>query len=128
MAEGTRLVLLMDDDEQVRTIGSLFLKNFGYAVECVSDGEGALLAYTRAMDKGTPFCLAFLDLNVPQGMGGKETMEKLLEVDPAALAVVTSGDSTDPVFVEYRVHGFSGALAKPFNLANFKQLLEQVTG
>lgn len=127
MVEEQRFVLLMDDDEQVCTIGSLFLKNFGYEVECVSDGDQALAAYSQALEKGVPFCVAFLDLNVPGGMGGKETMEKLLELDSTVRGVVTSGDSTDPVFVEYRTHGFSGALSKPFNLADFKQILESVS-
>ncbi|MBU0943865.1 MAG: response regulator [Proteobacteria bacterium] len=122
-----RFVLLMDDDEQICTIGALFLKNFGYGVECTSDGEHALVAYSRALAKGVPFCMAFLDLNIPGGMGGKETMGKLLEIDPSARGVVTSGDSTDPVFVEYRAHGFSGALSKPFNLADFQQVLESVS-
>ncbi len=122
-----RFVLLMDDDAQICTIGTLFLENFGYEVECVPDGEQALVAYSQAHTKGSPFCMAFLDLNIPGAMGGKETMEKLLEIDSSVRGVVTSGDSTDPVFVEYRAHGFSGALSKPFNLAEFKQILESVS-
>lgn len=127
MMEGRRFVLLMDDDEQICTIGSLFLKNFGYEVECASDGEQALAAYSQASAKGVPFCMAFLDLNVPGGMGGKETMQKLLEMDSSVRGVLTSGDSTDPVFVDYRAHGFRGALSKPFNLAEFKELLESLS-
>ena len=122
-----RSVLLMDDDEQICTIGALFLKNFGYAVECAADGEQALAAYSQAYAEGSPFYIAFLDLNIPGGMGGQETMEKLLEMDSSARGVVTSGDSTDPVFVEYRAHGFIGALSKPFNLADFKQVLESIS-
>lgn len=122
-----RFVLLMDDDEQICTIGALFLENFGYEVECVPDGEQAIVAYSQAYTKGKPYCMAFLDLNIPGGMGGKKTMEKLLEIDSSARGVVTSGDSTDPVFVQYRAYGFSGALSKPFNLSEFKQILESVS-
>jgi len=126
MVKEQRFVLLMDDDEQICTIGSLFLKNFGYEVECASDGKQALAAYSQAYAKGSPFCMVFLDLNIPGGMGGKETMEKLLAMNSSVRGVVTSGDSTDPVFVQYHAHGFSGALAKPFNLAEFKKVLERL--
>lgn len=124
MAEVKRFILLMDDDKQVCDIGNLFLNRFGYEVVCAPDGEQALAAYSQAMKNSTPFSVVLLDLNVPGGMGGQETMKKLLEIDPACCGVVTSGDPTDPVFVQCRDHGFSGALAKPFNLEVFTQLLE----
>ena len=70
MTGAQQLVLLMDDDEQVSSIGSLFLRRFGYEVECAPDGEQALVAYSQAMENGAPFSVVLLDLNIPEGMGG----------------------------------------------------------
>ena len=55
-----------------------------------------------------------LDLTVPGGLGGKETMEQLLEIDPGVKAIVSSGYSEDPIMAESRRYGFSGIIAKPY--------------
>ena len=55
-----------------------------------------------------------LDLTVPGGMGGKETIKKLLEIDPKVKAIVSSGYATDPIMSKYREFGFSSVVVKPY--------------
>ena len=73
-------------------------------------------ALTEARDAGRPFDLVILDLTVPGGMGGKETIKALGRIDPQVRAIVSSGYSNDPVMAEFNKHGFCGVVAKPYKL------------
>ena len=64
-----------------------------------------------------------MDLTVPGGMGGREAMARLQELDPGVRAIVSSGYANDPVMANYAEYGFKGVAAKPFNL---KQLGDSV--
>jgi len=55
-----------------------------------------------------------------------ETAKAILEVDPAARLIVASGYSNNPVMANYRQHGFSAALAKPYRLEDISIVLEKV--
>ncbi|ACM20073.1 response regulator, putative [Geotalea daltonii FRC-32] len=111
-AKPARKILVMDDDEMIRFIAEQTLSKAGYDVTCVADGAAAVKAYVAACKGDRPYIAVFLDLNIPGGMGGKETMKRLLDVDPAAKGFVMSGDPTDPVMQDFAVHGFHGAVDK----------------
>lgn len=110
-SDAPKKILVMDDDEMIRFIAEQTLSRVGYEVTCVADGAEAVKAYMTARDQA-PYVAVFLDLNIPGGMGGKETMQHLLELDPAAKGFVMSGDPTDPVMEDYAIHGFCGAVEK----------------
>lgn len=57
-----------------------------------------------------------MDLTVPGGMGGKETIKKLLEIDPEVSAIVSSGHANDPIMVNYLKYGFKGVLVTPHEI------------
>jgi CheY-like chemotaxis protein len=113
---GCERILVMDDDVLVQTSSERVLTRLGYDVEVVGDGEAALRRYVSARSDGTPFDLVMMDLVIPGGLGGKETIARLLEIDPSAKAIVCSGYSTDPVMGDHLDHGFKAAVAKPFDL------------
>ncbi len=69
-----------------------------------------------------------VDLTVPGGMGGKELTEALLEADPNARIIVTSGYSTDPVLANYSDYGFRGRIAKPFQMKELREEISRVLG
>ena len=50
------------------------------------------------------------DLTIPGGMGGKEAVKKLLEIDPGAKVIVSSGYAADPVTANYEKYGFSAVI------------------
>jgi len=110
---GTGRILLMDDDETVRKAVREVLELLGYQVACSSDGEQALAAYREAMVAGAPFDVVIMDLTVPGGMGGQRALERLIQIDPGARAIVTSGYANDPVMAGYAEYGFVGKVAKP---------------
>ena len=72
----------MDDDSAVRMVLTQLMRNSGYDVDCAASGIEAIEAYSAAMKKGNPFAVVVMDLTVPGGMGGKEAVSKLLELDP----------------------------------------------
>jgi DNA-binding NarL/FixJ family response regulator len=67
-----------------------------------------------------------MDLTVPGGMGGKEAVRRLLEIDPGAKAIVSSGYSEDPVVADYRSYGFLGTVNKPYRLHELSEAVAAV--
>jgi PAS domain S-box-containing protein len=123
---GRGRVLVMDDEEQVLGIVARFLAICGYDPEVTRNGEELLTAFRRARVEGRPFDVVILDLVVPDGMGGKEALTRLREIDPQVRAIVSSGYSEDPVMADYAKHGFRGVLTKPYDLAELNDLLRRL--
>jgi len=119
-------ILVMDDDEMMRELASEILELAGYRVTTVRDGNEALAQYSDAAGSGTPFDLVMLDLTVRGGMGGRETVRTILELDPEARIIVASGYSNDQVMAQYREYGFRAAIAKPYEVAAFTATVAKV--
>ena len=116
----------MDDEEIVRDAAGQMLIHLGYDVSFAADGEEMLQKYKEAMKEGNPFAAAILDLTIPGGTGGKESITRLLELDPGVKAIVSSGYSNDPVMSDYRTYGFSGAIGKPYMIRDLGEILHRV--
>ncbi|MGA1876186.1 MAG: PAS domain S-box protein [bacterium] len=123
---GRGRILFMDDQENLRNMAGRMLKSLGYEVECARDGAEAVDIYKRARAEEKPFEAVILDLTVPGGMGGKEAMEKIHEIDPAAQIIVMSGYTRDPIISEYKRYGFSGVVIKPYEMKELSQVLHTV--
>ncbi len=67
-----------------------------------------------------------MDLTVPYGMGGLEAVREVLDLDPEARVLVSSGYSNDPVMAHPKAHGFLGVLAKPYQLEDLDRALTEV--
>ncbi len=123
---GSGRVLVMDDNESIRVSTAAILSTLGYEAACAPDGQSAIEMYTMASDAGKPYDIVILDLTVAGGMGGKETIKKLLEIDPKVRAIVSSGYSSEPVMSDYKSFGFSGVLPKPVNMDEFSREVHRV--
>ena len=121
-------ILIMDDDSMVRNLAQSMLNHLGHEVVLTRDGKEAISVFQEALDNHSLFDLIILDLTIPGGVGGKETVQRLLNIDPQAKVVVSSGYSTDPVMAHFRDYGFCGALVKPFKLESLSTVISQVTG
>jgi CheY-like chemotaxis protein len=119
-------VLLMDDEQIILDVTREVLQFLGYEVQFARDGAEAITLYTREKAAGVPFDVVILDLSVPDGMGGREAIGKLKEVDPDVKAIVSSGYTNDPCVQEFARFGFAGILAKPYKINDMKTLLEQM--
>jgi CheY-like chemotaxis protein len=119
-------ILVMDDEAGIRSLAVRMLNRLGHDVEAVDDGMAAVERYTRALKSGNPFDAVLLDLVVPGGMGGRETMELLNEVDPSVKAIVVSGYAQDPAVTQFHEYGFKASIAKPYTLEELDSTLHSV--
>jgi len=124
--QGGRKVLVMDDEEFVRKVARKMLERLGCVVEVAHDGEEAIAKFEAAKLAGSPFDVLVMDLTVPGGMGGKEAVGRLLDIDPLARVVVSSGYSNDPVLARFREHGFRGVINKPYRMDELQDMLSRV--
>ncbi|MCI5140609.1 MAG: response regulator [Candidatus Electrothrix sp. ATG1] len=115
--------MVMDDDPMLRDLARSQLTALGHEAVLVKDGAEAVTAYKKMQESSTPIDLVILDLTIPGGMGGKETAQKLLQLDPEARLIVASGYSNDPVMAEYSKYGFQTAVAKPFTLKELRKAI-----
>jgi two-component system, cell cycle sensor histidine kinase and response regulator CckA len=119
-------VLVMDDDPVIRDIAGELIRALGHSAESVSQGKEVIEKYQDAQRSGRPFDVVLLDLTIRGGMGGAETLQKLLEFDPAVKAVVSSGYSTDALIASYQEQGFKASLRKPYNAEDLRDVLNKL--
>lgn len=119
-------ILLMDDEEMIREFVRISLEILGYTVECAENNSQAVELYLKSEQEGAPFSAVILDLTIPGGVGGQETIKKLLEIDPTVKAIVCSGFSDSPVLANYCQYGFSGMLCKPFTFEELSNSLHDL--
>jgi len=125
-SQGRGKILIMDDEEMIRTVVGELLKHLGYESDVAEDGVEACKKYLEAMTKKENFSAVIMDLTIPGGMGGKEAVQHILNIDPQAKVIVSSGFSTDPVMADYKSYGFSGVVAKPFMVQELSAVLNEV--
>jgi PAS domain S-box-containing protein len=116
-------VLLMDDEEMIRSIAKEMIKALGHEVETAEEGNAAIEMFRHAREAGSPFDVVVLDLKVKGGMDGEATIQKILEIDPDVKAVVSSGYEDSPIISNYRAYGFSAFLNKPYKIDALKDCL-----
>lgn len=118
-------ILLMDDDPLISTVAAKMIMSLGHQVVTVPGGEELLKTYTEAKEQGAAFDLLILDLTIPQGMGGAETLAKVRAFDPGVKALVSSGHTHDPVVEGFQKYGFIGVINKPYRLEELKQAIQE---
>ncbi len=123
---GKGRILVMDDEDEIQDVLGKMLENLGFEVDFAKEGEKALQKYTQAFQQGVPYVAAILDLTIPGGMGGRETLRQIKALHPEAAVIVSSGYSNDPVMARFQEFGFSGVIAKPYNLVDLSKVLSQI--
>ncbi|NWJ45996.1 MAG: PAS domain S-box protein [Chloroflexi bacterium] len=124
--QGKGRVLVLEDEVLVQKALKAGLSKLGYQVEIVADGLTAIQCYQAALKEENPFGAVIMDLTIPGGMGGKEAVVLLREIDCKVKAIVSSGYSEDPIMANYLEYGFVGRLAKPYRLVDLGKILQGV--
>ncbi|MDQ1327267.1 MAG: hypothetical protein QG641_547 [Candidatus Poribacteria bacterium] len=120
---GEGKILVMDDDDSIRELACAILNQIGYDVITAKDGAEAIELYKKAKESGYPINTVILDLTVTGGMGGREAVKKIIEIDPEAKAIASSGYAVDPVMSDFRKYGFINALCKPYGIKEICDVL-----
>lgn len=123
---GRGKILVMDDEESVRDVVGQMLAYIGYEADFARDGAEAIEKYAKAKESVCPFDAVIADLTIAGGMGGKEAIRKLLEFDPNTKAIVSSGYSNNPIMAHFKEYGFSGVVAKPYEIERLGLELQRV--
>ncbi len=121
-------ILLMDDEEMVRSAVKGMLTRLGHDVVTCKTGEEAIALYCKGVETHHYFDLVIMDLTIPGGMGGEQAAREILKIDPAARLIVSSGYSNNPVMASHQAYGFSAAIVKPYLLRELSDTLDQVLG
>ncbi len=124
---GKGRILLMDDEGILRESIGKMISSLGYDVGLVAEGSEAIKSFLKAKEEGNPYDAIILDLTIPGGMGGEATIEKLRKIDPCIKAIASSGYSNNPIMTNYKAHGFTAAIAKPYTIERLSKVLYQLT-
>jgi len=119
---GDETILLVDDEESLRSMGKEILERFGYRVMTVPDGETALETYR---EKKGRIDLVILDLVMP-GMGGTHCMEELLRMHPGLKVIIASGYAVNGRTKEALDAGAEGFIRKPYELGQMLGVVRKV--
>jgi CheY-like chemotaxis protein len=122
---GSGRILVMDDEESIRRLLRAALARLGFQAVCASNGAEAVELYEQARASGNGFTAVIVDLTVPGGMGGKEVASRLMEIDPSARIILSSGYSNDSTIAEFRKYGFCDVLLKPWTTAQLSGVLRR---
>jgi CheY-like chemotaxis protein len=115
-------VLVVDDEEIVRSTAVLLLERLGWPALVAADGAEAVAIYR---EKGDQIAVVILDLVMPL-MSGRECFRALQAFDPEVRAIISSGYDRDGLGVE--ISGALGFLQKPYTLAKLREALERALG
>lgn len=121
--KGAGTFLVMDDEEAIReTIGGM-LKSLGYQVVLKTKGEDALDFFIAETQKDRIFAGLLLDLTIPAGMGGAETVVAIRKLDSEVPIFVASGYSELSIMKNPVEYGFTDSICKPFILNELIKML-----
>ena len=116
----------MDDDEILRKLTRKKLVRMAFEVETAREGDEAVKMYQAALDAGRPYDVVILDLVIQEGLDGKETIARLLQIDPGVRAIVSSGFVNDPVMSAFWEDGFIEILPKPYKTNELEAVIRRV--
>jgi len=125
LKHGQGRVLIVDDEDDLRKVAHMILKRCGYEVVETDNGQDAVKIYQSLARTGTAPDVVLMDLTLRGGMNGGETAAEILQFDPDARLVVTSGVNED-VQMTYLEKGFVGVLPKPYEAGELTQMVHQV--
>jgi two-component system, cell cycle sensor histidine kinase and response regulator CckA len=120
--EGNETILLVDDEEFIRTIAREILEMKGYKVVEATQGEEAVRIYR---DRRDDIDLIILDMAMPV-MGGRDAFMKLREHNPIAKVVLATGYSRDSDLADVMKLGINGFIEKPYRVEELASVIRRV--
>lgn len=119
LARGTGTVLVVEDELSLLNMVKKVLERQGYDVLTAVDGQDGLDKYTENKES---IDLVLLDLTMPR-MAGTTVLEKIIEMDPKARVIISSGQSDEDLF---KLPNAMGYLRKPYQIKDLVQIINSI--
>ncbi|HEV8375854.1 MAG TPA: CHASE domain-containing protein, partial [Candidatus Polarisedimenticolia bacterium] len=116
---GNGTILVVDDDEAVRSVATAFLNELGYRVLTACDGAEAVETY-RIQRQGID--LVIIDMMMPK-LGGRECFRALKEINPRLRAVLSTGYDFNAAVQEILDEGMNGFIQKPYQMRQLSEVV-----
>ena len=117
-------VLVVDDEEEIRTACSLILKEIGYDALVAQDGKAGLHIFEQYQDQ---IALVFLDLTMPHVDGG-QLAKTIRQRDPDTPILVSSGFAEEEAMKHFIQSGISAFIQKPFQVEVLIKKIQELIG
>lgn len=112
-------ILLVEDDQTCRRIGSKFLYAFNCAIDSALDGLEAV----NKMNQGSKYDLVLMDIIMPN-LDGVSACHLIRQFDSTPIIAMTSNIRSDDISMYFQ-HGMNDVLPKPFTKEGLLQMLEK---
>ncbi len=119
---GTGTVLVVDDEETVRTVSARILESIGFSVVVAADGREGLEKYRAEPAR---YALVLLDLTMPH-LDGEETFRQLRHLNPGVRVVLMSGFNQQEAVSRFTGKGLAGFVQKPFSVDGIVTAVREV--
>jgi len=119
---GAGQILIVDDEEIIRTTARVMLEDLNYSVITAENGKEAVAVF---QEKYKDIDLVLLDMIMPE-MNGRDTFKKMREVDDNCRIIISSGFSKDEDLDDLMQRGLDGFIRKPYRKFELSQLLAKV--
>jgi len=116
---GAGRVLVVDDEEGIRIVAALMLRELGFEVVLANDGREAVGIFQRESDR---FNLVLMDLTMPH-MDGIQAYAELRKIRDDARIVLMSGFNEEEAISEFNGDKPDGFLNKPFDCDNLTRVM-----
>ncbi|MGE4242115.1 response regulator [Ramlibacter sp.] len=121
----------LDDDEAILFGRAEASAPARFEIDSAYTGREALQKVERSVEREEPYALAIVDMRMPPGWGGVETIRHLWEADPRVqVAICTAYSDLAWDEVLHQLEGGPGVtlLRKPFEPEDVLELAESLTG
>ncbi len=118
----TGTILLVDDEENICSVGRDMLEHLGFDVLTAPDGRKAIEIFRTHADK---IICVLLDLTMPH-MNGEETFRKMRDIRPDVKVILSSGYNEQDATQTFTGKGLAGFIQKPYPMATLKEKLKNV--
>ncbi len=119
-------ILVMDDEQVICELLTEMLEMLGYDSDFAYEGNETIKKYQKSLQVNNPYDLVIMDLTIPGGKGGLETVKEILEINPNAKVIVSSGYGHGKIMSNYKEYGFIDIAPKPYTMDKLEEILHRV--
>ena len=112
LPQGSGLILFVDDEERIRTMGKIFLESLGYTMIFAKDGAEAVKKYSESQ---ASIAAVVSDMTMPN-MNGRQMLKEILQINPSAVVVLSSGYTEEGTHDELIAAGATDFIQKPYTI------------